>query len=437
MHILQVTKERLQLERHLQIANDSLQKNNGVDLERYLNLEQSNSHLRQQLGSLDNLQQEHRVVALQYREKEAACEELQNTLKFKSAQCEDLETQLARVTEKYTALAAANSDLQRKVGELKSVSAECENLKSTLSAVSTEYEGAKTEVQSLSGKVRNLEQVLEEMRRAAESRQEIERQHKEALECLRRRQAEQEEAQAHSTKELIETLKEKLSGLEEERRMQNDRHQELILEMAELKKYGKAESVIGSDIEQPSDNLEIDQIMAKLEQDNKFLEDLEKQRKEGKNKKAAGAASSSNTTGESPSPPAATTGGLHRTNSAITDSGFLSQSSLNGSSTSPTSKINGASNSNGGSSGSLHKLPGLTGAEKVNLLNSSSYGSGLRKQQQMGNNVRYGGSVSPSLCIDKVDNIIDMPGKGWCFVYVARYSYDPFQVWWRFGSISK
>ena len=147
--------------------------------------------------------------------------------------------------------------------------------------------------------------------------------------------------------------------------------------MAELKKYGKAdESVIGSDIEQPSDNLEIDQIMAKLEQDNKFLEDLEKQRAEqhhhhgGKNKKgsAAAAAAASNTTGESPSPPAAATGGLHRTNSAITDSGFLSQSSLNGSSTSPTSKINGASNG-GGSSGSLHKLPGLTGAEKVNLLN--------------------------------------------------------------------
>ena len=63
----------------------------------------------------------------------------------------------------------------------------------------------------------------------------------------------------------------------------------------------------------------------------------------------------------------------------------------------------------------------------IYLLNSSSYGSGLRKQQQM-NNVRYGGSVSPSSCIDKVDNIIDMPGKGWCFVYVARYSYDPFQV---------
>ena len=39
----------------------------------------------------------------------------QNTLKFKSAQCEDLETQLARVMEKYSVLAAANSDLQKKV----------------------------------------------------------------------------------------------------------------------------------------------------------------------------------------------------------------------------------------------------------------------------------------------------------------------------------
>ena len=38
----QVTKERLQLERHLQIANDSLQRNNGVDLQKYITLEQSN-----------------------------------------------------------------------------------------------------------------------------------------------------------------------------------------------------------------------------------------------------------------------------------------------------------------------------------------------------------------------------------------------------------
>jgi len=36
-------------------------------------------------------------VELQFREKEEACRELMNTLKFKSALCQDLESQLAKV----------------------------------------------------------------------------------------------------------------------------------------------------------------------------------------------------------------------------------------------------------------------------------------------------------------------------------------------------
>jgi len=56
--IKQVTKERLQLERHLQIANDSLQRGegSGVDLHKFLTLEQTNNQLRQQLDSLDTIQ---------------------------------------------------------------------------------------------------------------------------------------------------------------------------------------------------------------------------------------------------------------------------------------------------------------------------------------------------------------------------------------------
>ena len=141
----QVTKERLQLERHLQIANDSLQRNNGVDLTKYLSLEQTNSHLRQQLDSLDLLQQEHRLVEIQYREKEEACRELMNTLKYKSALCEDLESQLAKVIEKNTELTIANSDLQKKVLELKDVNEECQTLKTTLCKVETDFGNAKTE----------------------------------------------------------------------------------------------------------------------------------------------------------------------------------------------------------------------------------------------------------------------------------------------------
>jgi len=74
-----------------------------------------------------------------------------NTLKYKSALCEDLvcigllssykilrfyfsfqENQLQRVIEKNTELTIANSDLQKKVVELQDVSEECQTLKSTL-----------------------------------------------------------------------------------------------------------------------------------------------------------------------------------------------------------------------------------------------------------------------------------------------------------------
>ncbi len=262
-----------------------------------------------------------------------------NTLKYKSALCDDLESQLAKVIEKNTQLTIANNDLQKKVVELQDVSEECQTLKDTLVQVESECVNAKSEVNNLSGKVRNLEAVLDEMHKAAENRREIERQHKEALESLKKKQEEVESVATKKQAEKIASLKERIGELEAEKQLQNERHQELILEMAELKKYGGPESIAAcSDIEAPSDNLEIDQIMAKLEQDNKFLADLEKQRKSGlnnagsskdsSNQSSPSASSVENSNNQSPT----SSTSLQRTCSAITDSGFLSQCSLNGSS---------------------------------------------------------------------------------------------------------
>jgi len=387
--IRQVTKERLQLERHLQIANDSLQRNNGVDLHKYLSLETTNSHLRQQLDSLDILQQEYKVVEIQHREKEEACKELLNTLKYKSSLVEDLEAQLAKVIEKNTELTIQNSDLQKKVVELREVTDECEQLKNTLTEVETECTVAKSEVKNLGAKVRNLECVLEEMHKAAENRREIERQHKEALEKLKQKQGEVEIVATKKQAEIIEQMKQKITELEVERKVQNEKHQELILEMADLKRYGR--DSLPAEIENPSDNIEIDQIMAKLEQDNKFLEDLEKQRAD-------------RSKGDSPP---------HRAGSAITDSGFLSQSSLNGASMSPVTRERTAS---------LNKLPGLSGVDKINLLQGGSFSTSAL-------NTLPGSTVfssSQEVIVDK-DGMVEIPGKGWCWVYLARYSYDPEQ----------
>ena len=327
------------------------------------------------------------------REKEEACKELLNTLKYKSSLVEDLEAQLAKVIEKNTELTIQNSDLQKKVVELREVTDECEQLKSTLTEVETEAAVAKSEVKNLSGKVRNLECVLEEMHKAAENRREIERQHKEALESLKRKQGEVEIVATKKQAEIIEQMKLKITDLEVERKVQNEKHQELILEMADLKRYGR--DSLPAEIENPSDNIEIDQIMAKLEQDNKFLADLEKQRAD-------------RSKGDSPP---------HRAASAITDSGFLSQSSdLNGASMSPVTRERAASLNH-----SALELPGLTGADKINLLSGSFSTSALNNLP--GNTVF---SSRQEVIVDK-DGMVEIPGKGWCWVYLARYSYDPFQ----------
>ena len=327
-----------------------------------------------------------------HREKEEACKELLNTLKYKSSLVEDLEAQLAKVIEKNTELTIQNSDLQKKVVELREVTDECEQLKTTLTEVETECTVAKSEVKNLGAKVRNLECVLEEMHKAAENRREIERQHKEALEKLKQKQGEVEIVATKKQAEIIEQMKQKITELEVERKVQNEKHQELILEMADLKRYGR--DSLPAEIENPSDNIEIDQIMAKLEQDNKFLADLEKQRAD-------------RSKGDSPP---------HRAGSAITDSGFLSQSSLNGASMSPVTRERAASLNR-----SALELPGLSGADKINLLSGSFSTSALNT---LPGSTMFGNSQE--VIVDK-DGMVEIPGKGWCWVYLARYSYDPFQ----------
>ncbi len=72
------------------------------------------------------------------------------------------------------------------------------------------------------------------------------------------------------------------------------------------------------------------------------------------------------------------------------------------------------------SNGSLNKLPGVTGQDKINLLNGGSY-KGLGDPSKIQQN------PSKMETVIEQDGSIEVPGKGWCFVYVSRYSYDPFQ----------
>ncbi|XP_037796181.1 uncharacterized protein LOC119591500 [Penaeus monodon] len=269
-----VAKERLQLERHLAVANEGLSRGEA-DVARLASLEETNNTLKQQLDDLELLTRQHHTLQRHVQEKDLECVTLKEKLKLKNELCQDLdvalqhpeqECQLARVIEKNTELTIQNSDLQKQIQELQHVSEECKTLKHTLTQVETDWSSAKVQVGSLQGKVGTLESVLRlddvygladgprarggnsleavliQMKEAADKRRELERQHAEALAQLRERQSAISDTSRYNDKdrkasvEVIEALQSKIRELEKKAEAQNLRHEELLLEMQSLKK---------------------------------------------------------------------------------------------------------------------------------------------------------------------------------------------------------
>ncbi|XP_039298084.1 RIMS-binding protein 2 [Nilaparvata lugens] len=130
----------------------------------------------------------------------------------------ELEDQLVRVLEKNTELTIQNTDLQKQVQHLQNVKAESGPLKAD-----------------------KLESILKQMRETADVRKELEREHSEAVNQLKEKQIEIQRKQgsaAEKTKayENIETLQSKIRELEKKTELQNVRHEELMLEMAAIKR---------------------------------------------------------------------------------------------------------------------------------------------------------------------------------------------------------
>ncbi|XP_069188516.1 uncharacterized protein [Procambarus clarkii] len=272
-----VTKERLQLERHLAAASEGLSRGGSgeADVGRLASLEETNNTLRQQLEDLELLTRQHHTLQRHVQEKDLECVTLKEKLKLKNELCHDLdaahshprqESQLARVIEKNTELTIQNSDLQKQIQELQHVSEECRTLKHTLTQVETDWSSAKVQVGSLQNKFGNLESVLRledvygfadgsrprggssletvliQMKDAADKRRDLERQHAEALAQLRERQAsiadpsKANEKERKASVEVVEALQSKIRELEKKAEVQNLRHEELLLEMQSLKK---------------------------------------------------------------------------------------------------------------------------------------------------------------------------------------------------------
>ncbi|KAF6216072.1 hypothetical protein GE061_000410 [Apolygus lucorum] len=142
----------------------------------------------------------------------------------------ELEDQLARVLEKNTELTIKNTNLQKQVQQLQNVRGSDQP-----------------------GVSEKLEALLKQMREAADRKKEIEKEHSEALNLLREQQSEiQKKVTTTSEKtkayESIETLQSKIRELEKKAELQNVLHEELVLEMAAIKRCAKGGAAPGQQL---------------------------------------------------------------------------------------------------------------------------------------------------------------------------------------------
>ncbi|XP_064620147.1 peripheral-type benzodiazepine receptor-associated protein 1-like isoform X2 [Lineus longissimus] len=176
------------------------------------------------------------------KDKETRCSQLQKEIQVTQRKVNDLEHAVQNVSVEKKDLVQQNADLQNQLQNYAKVNEECQQLRGTLHQVEGESQAAKKEVKTLKDKVINLETLLQNLREAAEQRKALENDHQAALDSLQKRQEEvkklykvhDETKKEHS--ETVDNLKIKLHDLEQKCKLQELKHQELLLELEGLKK---------------------------------------------------------------------------------------------------------------------------------------------------------------------------------------------------------
>ncbi|KAI5722358.1 hypothetical protein M8J76_007336 [Diaphorina citri] len=152
------------------------------------------------------------------------------------------EDQLVRVLEKNSELTLQNSDLQKQVHQLQyvthpstagSASGQCSS-QGHHQGASINGVGA-----SAGGKQDSLDEILKQMRDVTEKKKELEREHADCLAALREKQAAikfKTGSDKSKCSESIEALQSKIRELEKKTELQNVQHEELMLELAAIKR---------------------------------------------------------------------------------------------------------------------------------------------------------------------------------------------------------
>ncbi|KAM4701880.1 LOW QUALITY PROTEIN: peripheral-type benzodiazepine receptor-associated protein 1 [Discoglossus pictus] len=152
--------------------------------------------------------------------KRKECEILEQEVKKKQKRCEELVKQASEVQTENGRLVEENSKLSDRINWTVKVESENADLREHLLKVTNQRDSAVKESHRLQSKLENLEQVLKHMRDVVERRQQLKKDHEDALIALQKRQEEVkrlQQAQVEAKKEhegAVQLLEETLDSLQ-------------------------------------------------------------------------------------------------------------------------------------------------------------------------------------------------------------------------------
>ncbi|KAM4047494.1 peripheral-type benzodiazepine receptor-associated protein 1 isoform 2-T2 [Anomaloglossus baeobatrachus] len=176
--------------------------------------------------------------------KRKECEVLEQEVTKKQKRCEELEFRLQEVQAENACLVEERSRLCSRVKRAAKVESENADLKRHLTEVTEQRDSALEEILRLQSKLENLEEVLKHMRDVAERRQQLEKDHEDAVIALKKRQEEvkrlqqaqveakkEHEGAVHLLESTLDTLQSKVKLLEDKCRSQTEQFSLLSQEL--------------------------------------------------------------------------------------------------------------------------------------------------------------------------------------------------------------
>ncbi|XP_066457660.1 peripheral-type benzodiazepine receptor-associated protein 1 [Eleutherodactylus coqui] len=176
--------------------------------------------------------------------KRKECEVLEQEVTKKQKRCKELELKLQEVQTENACLVEEKSRLCVIVKRAARVESENADLKRHLAEVTEQRDSALVEIHRLQSKLENLEQVLKHMRDVVERRQQLEKDHEDAIIALQKRQEEvkrlqqaqveakiEHEGAVHLLENTLDTLQSKVKLLEDKCRSQTEQFSLLSQEL--------------------------------------------------------------------------------------------------------------------------------------------------------------------------------------------------------------